>query len=790
MANLVPGLIRRTSPFSRRAMVVLALTCVVNASNAAEPTSKPIDFNREIRPILSNHCFQCHGPDARKRKGVSQPLRLDNEAGALADLGGYRVIVKGDPEQSDLIQRLQSDDPSEVMPPPNAGKRLSAVEIARLTEWVKQGANYSKHWAYVKPDRPPLPAIKDANWPKTGADAFILARLEREGLKPSRPADPSTLIRRVSLDLTGLPPTPDEVDRFVNDPSAGAYDRLVDRLLDSPAYGEHWARAWLDLARYADSAGYADDPPRTIWAYRDYVIRSLNANRPFDQFTIEQIAGDLLPDPTEDQVIATAFHRNTLTNNEGGTNDEEFRNVAIVDRVNTTLAVWMGTTIACAQCHDHKYDPFTQEEYFRLFSIFNNTADADRGDESPLLPLYRDGKKAGRDRLTAEIERLKATHERPELIPALNKQVAALPPSTTVPVLRELPANGKRTTRIQFRGNFNDLGPEVAPGLPAVFPGLPAGVPVDRLSLARWLVDAENPMTGRVIANRCWEQIFGVGLVPTPEEFGTQGEPPTHPELLDWLATELVGNGWNMKAFLKLLVTSAAYRQDSAVTPELLRRDPDDRLLTRGPRFRLPAETVRDQALFVAGLLSPAMFGPPVKPPQPSVGLSAAFGGGIDWQTSPGQDKYRRALYTTWRRSNPYPSMATFDAPNREVCVVKRTPTNTPLQALVTLNDPVYVEAAQALGRRINARDGSTSDRVRHGFRLCLAREPTEAETVRLVQLFETVRASMAREPGKALSLATVPLGPQPAGSNVADLAAWTVVGNVVLNLDEMLMKR
>jgi len=783
-----------TRPVFGPIAAILAAACAVvvafGSANAGDAPGRPIDFDREVRPILSNHCFACHGPDARKRKGVSRPLRLDTEAGAFADLGGYRAVVKGDPGESDLIQRVGSDDPDEVMPPPAAGKRLSAGDVAVLTGWVRQGAPYSKHWAYVKPVRLPPPEVRDKGWPKTPVDAFLLARLETEGLGPSPEADRHALVRRAALDLTGLPPTPDEVDRFVGDAGPAAFERLVDRLLETPAYGEHWARVWLDMARYADSAGYADDPPRTIWAYRDYVTRSFNANTPFDRFTVEQIAGDLLPGATEDQVVATAFHRNTLTNNEGGTNDEEFRNVAVVDRVNTTMAVWMGTTIACAQCHDHKYDPFTQEEYFRLFAVFNNTGDADRTDESPVLPLFRGDRKGPKDQVEREAARLKATGERPELLPGLAKQLAGLTPSTTVPVLRELPPAARRKTRVQNRGNYLDLGPEVTAGVPAAFPPLPAGAAADRLSVARWLVSAENPLTARVVANRYWEQVFGLGLVPTPEEFGAQGERPTHPELLDWMATELVRGGWDLKRFLRLLVTSAAYRQGSAVTPELLRRDPDNRLLARGPRFRLSAEAVRDQALAVAGLLDATLYGPPVKPPQPSSGLSAAFGGGIDWQTSAGGDRYRRALYTTWRRSNPYPSMATFDAPNREVCVVRRTPTNTPLQALVTLNDPVYVEAAQALARRIAAGGGTAPEKARRGFRLCLARDPTADEATRLTRLHEAALAVYRKDPAKAAAMATAPLGPAPPGADVADLAAWTVVGNVLLNLDEMLMKR
>jgi hypothetical protein len=1099
----------------RRSALSLALAlCAGLTLTATAPAAPTIDFNRDIRPILANNCFKCHGPDARERKA---DLRLDTEEGTRADLGGYAAIVPGKPAESALVERITSRKSGEVMPPKRSGKKLTPHEIELLTAWVKQGAPYARHWAYTRPLRPPLPAVKNRTWPRNAIDTFLLARLEKEGLTPSPEADRHALIRRVSLDLTGLPPTPEEVEQFVKDPSPDAYEKLVDRLLKKPAFGEHWARLWLDLARYADSAGYADDPARTIWAYRDYVIRSFNANKPFDQFTVEQLAGDLLPNPSDEQLIATAFHRNTMTNNEGGTNDEEFRNVAIVDRVNTTLAVWMGTSMACAQCHTHKYDPITQEEYFRFFAFLNNTADADRGDESPLLTVFSEeqrrqkrqwqeeiaalektlrtptqalsaaqsrwekevplelpwqtlrpspltsaarklrsrpqpGKKAdaqtftfpldgrtitallleavpaqeggsllpshvratltppgagrplGRfvrielpgkqkilslaevqvyagtvnlarkgkatqsstdfngpaglaidgnadgdytrakstthtavsdnpwwevdlggarpldriviwnrtdgglqtrlngfrlvvldekrrtvweqsvqtaptssvelrsdgarpiaftgtagkqvlllvpaqpvevhpgsvltlafqqpvrelvrlavssDRRAAEYARipenvrtiLKLPADRrspaqaaaltdyylgiaPQLQPSrdrlagLRKQLADMKPATTVPVLRELAGAQRRKTRIQRRGNYLDLGPEVGEGVPAAFNPVPRGAPLNRLTLARWLVDDDNPLTARVLANRLWEQVFGIGLVRTTEEFGTQGELPSHPELLDWLATEMVRQKWNVKEFLRLLVTSAGYRQSSRVTPALLERDPDNRLLARGPRFRLAAEVLRDQALFVSGLLSTKMYGSPVRPPRPLSGLAAAFGSGIDWQTSPGEDRHRRGLYTEWRRSNPYPSMLTFDAPNREVCTLRRTRTNTPLQALVTLNDPVYVEAAQALARRIAAAAGAPADKLRTGFRLCVARPPSAGELDRLLKLYEQARADFKRSPDNARHIATDPLGPPPAGADMAELASWTVVANVLLNLDEMFMKR
>ncbi|QDV35888.1 PSD1 and planctomycete cytochrome C domain-containing protein [Tautonia plasticadhaerens] len=839
-----------------RTLIGAVVSAALLASAAPAPAlalgdDEAIDFNRDIRPILSNKCVFCHGPDEAERQAG---LRLDREADALADRGGYAAVVPGDPDASELIYRVESEDGLDVMPPPGVGKAVTPEERALLRRWVEQGAEFQEHWSYVPPDRPALPEVSDETWPTNPIDRFVLSRIEAEGLAPSPEADRAALIRRVSLDLTGLPPTLEEVDAFLADESADAYEDLVDRLLASQSYGEHQARLWLDLARYADSAGYADDPSRTIWAYRDWVIDAFNDNLPFDRFTVEQVAGDLLPEPTERQLIATAFHRNTMTNSEGGTDDEEFRNAAIVDRVNTTMTVWMGTSMACAQCHTHKYDPISQVDYFRLFAILNSTADADQRDESPTLPLFTEEQEARKADWEREAEALRNTLSTPtpelryaqldwersfpeepgpgspdaktpeeirtilaidpadrteeqakklsdhflSITPILQSErdrlaelERKLTPYTTVPIMRELPEAERRTTHIQRRGNFLDLGEEVAPDVPESFHPLPDGEEPDRLGLARWLVSGENPLTGRVIANRCWEQVFGRGLVGTSEEFGSQGDPPTHPELLDWLATELVRSGWDLKASFRLLVTSSTYRQSSTVSPRLLDRDPDNALLARGPRFRLSAEMIRDQALFVSGLLSPRMYGPPVNPPRPETGLRAAFGSAIDRGTSEGQDRYRRALYTEWRRSNPYPSMTTFDAPNREICIVRRDRTNTPLQALVTLNDPVYIEAAQALARRMVAEGGdSTEDQARHGFRLCLAREPSTDELDRILSLFEDARSGFSADGDAARAMATDPLGPLPEGMDPAELAAWTVVGNVLLNLDEMFLKR
>jgi hypothetical protein len=804
-----------------------------------------VQYARDIQPILSSHCFTCHGPDEKMRKAG---LRLDQRETAIKELkSGSHAIVPGDSKNSELIARIFSTDASERMPPAKTHKELKESQKQLLKRWIDQGADYQPHWAFVAPKRSSLPAVKTPNWPRNPIDYFILARLEAEGLKPAPEADRYTLARRVCLDLTGLPPTLAEVDRFVNDPSPDAYEQYVDRVLASPAFGERWALLWLDLARYADTNGYANDNARTIWKYRDWVVDAFNKNMPFDRFTIEQLAGDLLPSPTTDQLIATAFHRNTLINDEGGTDDEEFRVAAVVDRVNTTMLVWMGMTMNCAQCHDHKYDPITQEEYFRMFAIFNQTEDTGKS-PNPLLTTATpeqlkqkaalEAKVAGLDKVVngaswalEVLQRKWESEAKLDKLPANIKPIVMLPPAkrtaaqkaqltkyyrsiapelkgprdqaaaakksladlkiVTTPVMRELAEGKKRVTKIHHRGNFLDQGKVVTPGVPGHFHALAKGEPVNRLLLARWLLDPQNPLTARVNVNRFWEQVFGVGLVETPEDWGIRSKPPTHPELLDWLATEFQAQKWDMKQMLRLMVTSATYRQSARLTKELYERDPDNRLFARGPRFRLSAEMIRDQALFVSGLLSPKLHGAPVRPPRPKLMLNAAFGGATDWEDSTGNDKYRRGLYTFWQRTTPYPSMTTFDAPNRYVCTVNRPRTNTPLQALVTLNDPAFVEAAQALARRAVKEGGKTiEDKVAYAFRLCLARPPRDIEVKRLVELYQQARAGFAADPKEALVMATQPLGPLPPGMDAADLAAWTVVGNVLLNLDEMFLKR
>jgi hypothetical protein len=820
---------------------------------AAEPgaaTARKIDFNREVRPILAKNCFPCHGQDEAKR---AKGLRLDRRESAVKSLkNGDTAIVPGDPDSSELLVKITEEDETLRMPPRKTGNRLTAAEVELLTRWIEQGAEYASHWALIAPRALPLPPLRNKAWSRNGIDFWILARLETGGLKPAPEAERHTLIRRVSLDLRGLPPTTDEVERFIEDRSPDAYDRVVDRFLGDPAYGERWARMWLDLARYADSAGFGSDPLRpNIWRYRDWVIAAFNSNLPFDKFTLMQIAGDLLPNPTLEARMATAFHRNTMTNTEGGTDDEEFRVAAIKDRVDTTMQVWMGLTMGCAKCHSHKYDPITHEEYYKFYAFFNQTADNDRPDEAPVIPaptpeiterirrldariaplrktleeptatlvaaqvkwessLAASSKAARKDlpkevlavldtpaeKRTKQALEVVARHFRsiaPELKP-LRDEIAALekskPAIPALPVMVELTGNSRRVTHLLRKGNFLDPANSVEPGVPQALHPYRSGEPSNRLGLARWLVDPRNPLTARVAVNRFWAQIFGVGLVETEEDFGTQGELPSHPELLDWLAVRYQTSGWNTKALLRLLVTSATYRQSAKTTPELLEKDARNRLLAHAPRVRLEAELVRDQALAASGLLSRKLGGPSVFPPQPDGLWQAAFNGERTWSTSKGEERYRRGLYTFWRRTVPYPSMATFDAPSREICAIKRVRTNTPLQSLVTLNDPVYVEAAQALARRIVREAGeSAAARARVGLQLCTGRPPRPEQVEPLVKLFTAEFDHFRQNRQAAMSLATDPLGPLPAGMDPAELAAWTAVANVLLNLDSLLTK-
>ncbi|GDY19656.1 hypothetical protein LBMAG56_10010 [Verrucomicrobiota bacterium] len=754
-----------------------------------------VDFAREIQPLLASRCLDCHG--AEKPKGG---LSLASRAAALrGGKSGKPALVAGQPDASPLLARVTTTDADEMMPP--KGERLSAAQVTTLRRWIEQGAIWpedAKHWAYVKPVRPPLPAAAELAAPaRNPIDHFVFARLRSEGLTPSAEADPARLLRRVYLDLTGLPPTPAEADAFLADRVPGAYERVVERLLASPHYGEKWARQWLDLARYADSHGFQRDDLHDLWPFRDWVIRALNADLPFDQFTLHQLAGDLLARATgstnADLFIATGFHRCAPCNVEAGTDQEENRVNQVFDRVNTTASVWLGTTLECAQCHNHKYDPFTQRDYYRLFAFFNNTArETEFTSAKAMAALKFTGPYLSLPPLVSE-NPARPNDTRPAVAKKKNAPADA-PPRTLV--MQEL--ESPRPAAILKRGNFLDPAEAVTPGVPvalhplaaaagALGEGAAASTParLSRLDLARWLGDRANPLTARVVVNRWWAEFFGRGLVASLEDFGLKGEPPTHPELLDWLAVEFMEPSplppaavvaaaapprpWSMKHLHRLIVTSATYRQSSRLTPALLARDDENKLLARGPRFRLAAELVRDNALAAAGLLQLKLGGPPVYPPQPAGLWGAKIGGEkYNYETSAGDDAWRRGIYTVWRRSSPYPSFVNFDATARTACVIQRSRSNTPLQALTLLNDPVYVEAAAALARRV-LREQPTADndtRLVHAFRLCLTRTPQPAELAALRRLLTDQLAATKSES-----------------------AAWQAVATALLNLDEMITK-
>lgn len=1007
----------------------------------AEPS-----YARDIAPIFEAHCVECHGPKKHK-----SGLRLDTAARALAgsDNGEFAVIEPGDSAESLLYELLVSDDEDERMPP--KGEPLTSVQLDTVKRWIDAGAHgpaegdepaEEVHWAYASPVRPEPPAIGEG-WARGDLDRFVLKRISEAGLAPSPEADRATLLRRLSLDITGLPPSLEELDAFVADDRDDAYERAVDRLLASEAYGERMARGWLDLARYADTNGYEKDSARSMWRWRDWVIAAYNADLPFDQFTIEQLAGDLLPNATLEQRIATGFHRNTMINAEGGVDPEEYRVAAVVDRVNTTGSVWMGSTLDCARCHTHKFDPFSQREYYRVFAFFNSTADVGPSDaprlaaptaeqaeaeqlaaeeqarleerlstwteedeerlseyrrtegsspaefgslqeeleasgedstlatpdtfvihplgtksekgasfeivkddssvlvsselpetdtyvfeaqlgEQQLLSLSIDvltddslpGGGPGRtphgnfvlSEVTAEVdvlgevtpialENARADHfqvgtprwpaedaidgdpktgwaigggERyphriefefsepltgptgatlrlkldqlyggKHLIGRLRVQVSTLPraasnivappdirawlegenlpatetglerlhtwflshtptldderarlaelrarpmPPTTL-VMQEL--DEPRTTHVLARGSFLSPGEEVQAGVPAVMGSYPSDAPANRLGFARWLVNGEHPLTARVMVNRLWAQVFGRGLVTTLGDFGTQGAAPSHPELLDWLACEFVEQGWSTKQLLRTLVTSATYRQASLVTPESYEADPQNILLARGARYRIEAEMVRDLALCAAGLLDTTLGGPSVFPPQPE-GIWNMTYSGARWQAATDGDRFRRGLYTFWRRTAPYPTFMAFDAPSRELACTRRDSSNTPLQALALLNDPAFVEAAVALAvRMMRETEGDLTQRAAHGFRLCTGREPDAQEVEVLVALFEAELARFEVDAEAAAALTTLPFEIDTLDLSPPELAAWSLVANVLLNLDE-----
>jgi len=1044
-----------------RVLSAVATACggLFAAATAAEPA---IDFNRDIRPILSDRCFACHGPDHEDRQAG---LRLDLREAATAALdSGATALIPGDLAASELVARITSTDADVVMPPPHFGKPITPAEAETLKRWIAAGAEYHGHWAFARVERPAVPAVRDAAWAKTPIDRFILARLDAEGLSPNAEADRVTLARRAALDLTGLPPDPAAVDGFLADTAPDAYEKYVDGLLASPHYGERMAIEWLDAARYADSHGYQTDSSRSNWPWRDWLIRAGNDNLPFDQFTIHQLAGDMLPDATHDQVVATGFNRNHRINGEGGIIAEEWRVETVIDRVETTGQTWLGLTVGCSRCHDHKYDPLSQREFYALFALFNNVPEsgtimgssnraggnsdpvfeipspvqaqeltrlaqvvadaqaavaaevasidplvaewetslggmiaaadkawepfeplqltsaggagfrrsedgswivegtnpprdtyefesllpgqsfgglvievipdpalasggfgragngnivvskleveiepAEEGDAVPVKlvraeadyeqtnwpaaavltgqkgkgwaidgndPALRqprhlavfpaavvnvsensrlvvrirqeafDGHSIGRFRLSVTgvdpalmgvggpnmppavtaalaVSRDKRSKEQQETLRKfyrekvdgpIKRAEAAREAATKsladfrqkLPTAMIMKEGTPRDAFLLMRGEYDKRGAKVAPGLPAFLPPLPEGTQADRLALARWVVSRDNPLTARVWVNRTWERFFGTGLCKTSENLGSQAEYPSHPELLDWMAAEFMegtalpavggkpAGAWNMKAFTKLLVTSAVYRQAATVTPDSLAQDPANRLLARAPRIRLPGEIVRDQALAAAGLLVPEIGGPSVRPWMPD-GVwdeTSKYGDLRGYKPDTGAGRYRRSMYTVWKRTAAPPTMLLFDAPNRETCQVKRSRTNTPLQALALLNETTFVEAAQGLAQRMLAAAGSSpAERIARGFRLATGRVPTGAELAMLVTGFEADRAAFVADAGAAEKFASFGLVKLPEGVPAEEFAAYALAANVIINLDEFVMR-
>jgi hypothetical protein len=773
-----------------------ALTVLILSAPSGRTADK-VDFNRDVRPILADNCFRCHGPDDKARQAN---LRLDNRAAATA-----KVIVPGKSATSEFVQRISAADEAKRMPPAASGKKLSPAQIAVLKRWVEEGAEYKGHWAFIAPTRPELPKVADEKWIRNPIDRFILAKLEREGLKPSPEADPTTLIRRVTLDLTGLPPTIAEVDEFLRAYAAkpqAAYLALVDRLLASPRYGERMALDWLDAARYADTHGYHIDSGRNMTRWREYVIDSFNANKPFDQFTIEQLAGDLLPNATLEQKIASGFNRNHMINFEGGAIPEEYQTAYIIDRINTTATVWMGLTLGCCQCHDHKFDPFTMKDFYSLYAFFNNIPerglDGNKGNAVPFLKAPTKEQEKTLVELHSFAMALEALRAVPSAVEfgkcaqPVRAKIADI--ENRIPdamVMQEMPK--PRDTFMLVRGQYDKKGEKVSANTPASLPPLSAKSAANRLDLAKWLVRADHPLMARVIVNRYWQMYFGTGLVKTSEDFGSQGEWPSHPELLDWLAVEFRELGWDVKRMQKLIVMSATYRQASSVTKESLAHDPENRLLARMSRLRLQAEFIRDQALAVSSLLNGEIGGASVSPYQPK-GIWEELmsrGDGDNWTAqkyvqSHGKDLYRRTMYTFWKRTAPPPSLTTLDAPDRETCVVRRSRTNTPLQALVLMNDPTYVEASRKLAERILTEGGKTSDeRIVFAFKLCTARQPNEQELKILKQVLAMQLEKYQRDKAAAEKLLKVGESPRNEKIDAAELAAWAMVANTILNLDE-----
>ena len=786
MSALHVGMNLFLSNICRHLSKVLTLAIALSIS-LAKANTKEINFNQDIRPILSEQCFQCHGPDAATRKAG---LRLDTRDGATHLNTGIAAIDLTNLANSEFLVRITSKDPDSKMPPPESKRKLSKEQIQLLQQWIAEGAEYEQHWAFKQPTRPRLPALssKHKNWPRNTVDYFVAAKQTEVGLTPSPESDRATLIRRVSLDLTGIPPTPKQLESFISDTSPQAYERTVDRLLESPHYGERWGRHWLDAARYADSDGYSHDAARSMWPYRDWVIEALNNDLPFNHFIIQQLAGDMLPNATLTQRIATGFHRNTQINTEGGVDREQFRIDSIYDRIATTGEVMFGLTFGCAQCHDHKYDPISQVEYYELFAFFNNA-------DEPRIEAPTDEILFQRESIEVKIKQLESklsgltdkNTQRKSLETELAnfKKTQPKAPTTLVMAKRKQP----RVTRRFIQGDFTRPAEEVQPGTPAILHALPKQKK-DRLGFAQWVANQNNPLLARVAVNRIWQHLFGKGIVQTENDFGSQGIPPTHPKLLDWLGVEFMENGWSQKNILRLLVNSATYRQASLIN-KVIDPDPTNKWLARQSRLRLDAELVRDVALNASGLLSPKMGGPGVFPPQPD-GCMDLGQHRKTWSASNGEDRYRRAVYTYRWRNTPHPALKVFDAPDGLSACTQRIRSNTPLQALTMMNDPAFIEIAMSLSKRLITEAYSTSERIHLGFQLCLNRDPSPEELHLLTKLVEQQSKEFTEHANysEALVDQAAAIGQiQKSIQNKAEFSAWTMAARILLNLDEAITR-
>lgn len=755
--------------------VVLLLLFNANTFSHRDPLPEKVDFNAHVLPILSDKCFACHGPDEAHREA---DLRLDTREGAFAalkDQPGQYVLVAGKPEASAIFHRITSSDPEELMPPPESNLSLSTVEVKILEKWIRQGAEYKAHWAFIAPERPELPKVAARTWPNNEIDYFVLAQLESVGLSPNPPAEKARLLKRVALDLTGLPPTLDMQTRFMQDEGEDAYEKIVDELLQSPHYGEKMAISWLDVARYADSHGYQDDGLRTMWPWRDWVIHAFNENYPYDRFVTWQLAGDLLPNPTQEQLLATGFNRNHKITQEGGVIDEEYRIEYVTDRTNTFGKAFLALTFECAKCHSHKYDPISHEEYFQTFAFFNQVPE--KGIVGTIDASFADPPNM---RITDE--------DIARSLDFINKKDTA---AVEVMVMKD--SVGMRNTHVLTRGAYDAPAKIVQMGTPsAILPFDTLRFAPNRLGLAQWLISPENPLTARVYVNRVWQDLLGTGIVKTAGDFGMQGDRPTHFDLLDYLAVDFRENDWDIKALVKKIVMSATYRQSSEVDPKVLEMDPENRYLARFPRNRLSAELVRDYVLASADLLNPEIGGPSVKPYQPDGLWQAATSGRGLLQTyiqDLGPDLYRRGLYTFIKRTVPPPSMLIFDASNRDQCEVQRLQTNTPLQALVMLNDPTVLEASRVLATRLHKEGGELEALLVEAGRRVLCRDLKVKEMEVLSGYYFEELERFSAHPADAEALLQIGDTPVPDKLDLPQVAALMQVVHTLYNMEETVMK-